>query len=1212
MRVLIWLCICLNLAAAGLLSPIRRDGPPPTAEVTPLPKPSNTGDESSAPTVQASSSDSTPTVTASPPHNASEASSTTKTSSASFLIPTESVTSTTLNGTLFNSTIPAGQLPLAPRITPGWAVSGVLLIGAGAAYTLVGIKSKWLSSFFSTAALGSLGVTVLIVYVMTPPVRDAIQGAYVVAVVCTGIVLGGAAIVFRDTTECMACLLGGFCLSMWLLSLRAGGLLPATSPKVVFIVVISAASFALYFTRWTRLYALIGCISFSGATAVVLGIDCFSRAGLKEFWAYIWALNDNLFPLGTTTYPITRGMRVEIAVTVIIAITGIISQLKLWKIVRERREKRDAERAEAERHLREEEENAGRMVLEENERERGAWERQYGDRSRPTSGAARGYADSGVADVDSEKKARNSGTVVTVATTTRARSSAGEPIEMREIPLASDEDAIGPSPPLKVAEQQPQATILSKDGSDGGAVTVRVAQDDVPVGPPAGSDSDRRDGPGVWEVGSDGEARPAADNLRKIFRITTPVPDVVPLPFNIDAQVAAREVDERSSVATFADEDGEVRSMAADSSGNSIARRLSASSAQLLRSLSQRSKANSTVIHDNQGESREELISPEQIQRDDTSSVAANLDFLSENGSEPASGRTTPLIPDNHGVPTGVAGQAKEEAGQSSADATVADATGAITTDALEASRGEDTNAHTEAPRVPSDATKFQDATGATGKTVEETTTRGRKKQAAGPGKADFKLPVPEQGPRGAKSIESSDSSRASSLTRGNLPTALSRVALSYRTNEWAKHLSIAETPEPEDLHLGDMSNLNVPLLDDNEPAAPVDVGELQKTAENGVPPPAVPRSASAPSIYALYQPGGSPMGAPGPGGGLSQNPYRSISANLNRRTSGGLLAEPIAEEGNCQPRTSSPSVEGSISSRPSANPSPIPHDPSASSTPTPPPGLGPRPSMSGLSSQPSRQTLMGQRESFLRSKSQVSFYQTSPTPEPAMMPHAFIIPQPTSDAGSMYNYPPTYSSATIAGPDADDIPLSRRRELMRQSSASTMRLGGGGGQPAATPTGAFVTVDSIGFDSHQPQRSNPGGAVSEAARQAQLAQFRSSVAADLRAGTPVVSLPGAIAGGGVSTLRASSSSASLLSTAPGLAGVAKAAYAREADVRRSVDAQRSYLLSLKEAEAQRRERERLEKERGDREFEERMRRGELLEAHREAMRRLQGGVKGA
>jgi hypothetical protein len=33
---------------------------------------------------------------------------------------------------------------------------------------------------------------------------------------------------------------------------------------------------------------LLICIPFSAATAIILGIDCFTRAGYKEFWIYVW------------------------------------------------------------------------------------------------------------------------------------------------------------------------------------------------------------------------------------------------------------------------------------------------------------------------------------------------------------------------------------------------------------------------------------------------------------------------------------------------------------------------------------------------------------------------------------------------------------------------------------------------------------------------------------------------------------------------------------------------------------------------------------------------------------------------------------------------------------------------------------------------------------------------------------------------------------
>jgi hypothetical protein len=171
-------------------------------------------------------------------------------------------------------------LPLQPEITPGFSVAGVLLILSGVVYTIIGIKNKWLHIYLSAAYLASLAVTVLILYVMNPPVSNAIQGAYVVAITMTGLILGGAAIIFTEMTEGLGCLFGGFCFSMWLLVLKPGGLLTTTSGKSIFIAAFTLAGFSTSFTHYTRPYGLITFISFGGATAIVLGIDCFSRAGL--------------------------------------------------------------------------------------------------------------------------------------------------------------------------------------------------------------------------------------------------------------------------------------------------------------------------------------------------------------------------------------------------------------------------------------------------------------------------------------------------------------------------------------------------------------------------------------------------------------------------------------------------------------------------------------------------------------------------------------------------------------------------------------------------------------------------------------------------------------------------------------------------------------------------------------------------------------------
>jgi hypothetical protein len=161
---------------------------------------------------------------------------------------------------------------------------------SGLAYGLIGIKNKWLYSFFGVAYLVSLAVAVLIIYCMNPPVSDGVQGAFLVATIFAGGLAGGAALIFRDLADGFGCLLGGFCLSMWFLSLKEGGLIKPQAGKAIFIGCMSAAVFGLSLTARTRTWGLVVSIPFSGATATILGIDCFSRAGLKEFWIYIWGL----------------------------------------------------------------------------------------------------------------------------------------------------------------------------------------------------------------------------------------------------------------------------------------------------------------------------------------------------------------------------------------------------------------------------------------------------------------------------------------------------------------------------------------------------------------------------------------------------------------------------------------------------------------------------------------------------------------------------------------------------------------------------------------------------------------------------------------------------------------------------------------------------------------------------------------------------------
>jgi hypothetical protein len=191
---------------------------------------------------------------------------------------------TVSNGTSTDDNI----LPIQPRITPALGVGGVILMIAGLGLGFVGIKHRATQTFLSTALVVALGCEVLIIYLMNPPVSDAVQGAFLIAGVLGGCLLGGLALIFQEVSEGFGCILGGFCFAMWLLVLVPGGTIQNQAGRIILLSVFCAACFCLYVSRYTRIYGIIICTAFAGATTFILGIDCFAKAGLKEFWVYIW------------------------------------------------------------------------------------------------------------------------------------------------------------------------------------------------------------------------------------------------------------------------------------------------------------------------------------------------------------------------------------------------------------------------------------------------------------------------------------------------------------------------------------------------------------------------------------------------------------------------------------------------------------------------------------------------------------------------------------------------------------------------------------------------------------------------------------------------------------------------------------------------------------------------------------------------------------
>ncbi|KAH6627686.1 hypothetical protein F5144DRAFT_576577 [Chaetomium tenue] len=258
---------------------------------------------------------------------------------------------------------------------------------------------------------------------------------------------------------------------------------------------------------------------------------------------------------------------------------------------------------------------------------------------------------------------------------------------------------------------------------------------------------------------------------------------------------------------------------------------------------------------------------------------------------------------------------------------------------------------------------------------------------------------------------------------------------------------------------------------------------------------------------------------------------------------------------------------------------------------------------------------MIGMREKLLRSRASGILTPTSGNafhspPDPSTT-HC----KPTNTNGT-HNYPvrsPTPSSQHRSSPnlrsaahaDLDDLPLSQRRSIIRHRQSKA-------------PTNLRPTAHSTAFDSHQPRRGT--SAMPTAIRHAQLASFRNSIAVDLRPSSPPsasdlrrMSSSATLHGGGGGINNASVTSLHS-AAALGVAGVTTptpTADKSKTEAMRSIELQRGYLLVEKAAQAQRREAEAMGKIQYQRDFEELMRSGVLMDAHRDAMRRLQGGVKG-
>ncbi|KAL4900179.1 hypothetical protein BDW74DRAFT_188602 [Aspergillus multicolor] len=966
-----------------------------------------------------------------------------------------------------NSTSRApGELPIQPSVTPALGVGGFILLVTGGVLALIGVRNLWIQVFLSSAFLTSLGVTVLIVYVMSPPVPVAIQGAYLVAIFFTGVTFGALAIVFKELAEGLGCLLGGFCTGMWLLSTRSGGLIKSTDAKTGFIGAITVGFYAVSFSHYTRPYGLIVSTSIAGGTVVSLGIDCYSKAGLKEFWLYLWALNDDIFPLGTDTYPVTRYIKVELAATVIVAIMGVISQLRLWKVVRERRAREDEKRQEEQRQKDEAEAEVGKRLEEDNLKERMEWEAKYGNHKPGASESSASIPDLATCHADeadakdkekddAEKKSIADSEVSYRCSDCRARGDDD----------ASDTDITGSKTQRQDTDSADKETCVPSEDVEGDGDYPKALR---------GAISDDKSSDMTAIVGSESASiyskrLSMLSHKASVKSAARSVKAAKPVSESQEALVARHDDDDVvSTVGVVDDADTDCHTVAANSQYQAMLDEELPTTAQYLDATAASSVKGEvgTQVHTQSTPSAEKEVSQpteiptgdkslenDQIQKptmNEVSSDAPKPDSAPDSGVDSVEARRQQDKIEKKSTEI-QAEEPKDSAElQSSGEQLQADHQPGVATSVAQPQDERTIGQHDENHRPeekPSEARVESETQGGTVDAYPNKPTEDQAGQAdikgepredsathEQPAKGDDKPTelLIKEGPSKEKAPKKEEPKRLDAETVEQIPKHTSRVVQAYRMNEWAKHLANADIPEPEPIQ----------PLEDRQPdpaeeeAAPVNVTELLQTPLNAQPPPAVESRKDTNEVHVHHKHDSRT--------GSQKNKRRSKSP---RRLSGHSVGSAHVSQNLApavQPQIGNIATPSSITLSPGERS----RDDSEKAKPR---WKGPAP-------------LIAVREDMMRSRLSSLSLPTDPYTR-------HNTGQSPTDFPSRY---PSGSTFAIPEEDDDDIPLSQRRTMLHQQVSPV------------SPTNAA------------PSRWNNAGVPSRANFPAVLAAWRESVRDDL------------------------------------------------------------------------------------------------------------------
>ncbi|TFK83056.1 hypothetical protein K466DRAFT_603190 [Polyporus arcularius HHB13444] len=295
------------------------------------------------------------------------------------ITPTATPSKTSSAAASATSTAPPDYTKLDTHIDGAFGALGALLILTGLPSAFLGHKNRWSSFFLVGFYTLSLVCFVLIlrfgvIQAINPP-NKTLRGLYVLSSGVAGVAGGGIAIFFWKAAKYFIGAWGGFAFALWLQCFRDGGLIGPLGFRWIMYIAISVVGFVLCTVPKLHYYIMLTSTAFVGATAFMLGVDCFTTAGLKEF--YVWNIGfDALFTKYTQhgiKFPVTQVMQIELGMMGAVAIMGIAVQFQILKILMRKMKEIEAERK------RQDEAAEARAAerLRELDAEKGEWERMH-------------------------------------------------------------------------------------------------------------------------------------------------------------------------------------------------------------------------------------------------------------------------------------------------------------------------------------------------------------------------------------------------------------------------------------------------------------------------------------------------------------------------------------------------------------------------------------------------------------------------------------------------------------------------------------------------------------------------------------------------------------------------------------------------------------------------------------------------------------------